>query len=175
MNSRKLAFEKTIKYVLLCLCVVVLYILQGTPGFLEIWGVKPVFLIPFCINLATLEEENYKFIVYVLAGLFMELSAGRIIGYYTIPVIIACTACSFIVKILIKPSHRNAVVMAFISTFTILLFDFFFGYILPGYKGVFIVFLKNVLLASGYSMIFSVLYYKVISAIQNRFISFNAR
>ena len=175
MNSRKLAFEKIIKYVLLCLCVFVLYILQGTPGFLSIWGVKPVFLIPFCINLAALEEENYKLIVYVIAGLLMELSAGRIIGYYTIPIIIACTACSFIVKVLIKPNYRNTVSMAFISTFVILLLDFFFAYIMPGYKGTFIVFFKTVLLASCYSMAFSVLYYKVITAIQNKFLSFNAR
>ncbi|MBE6887860.1 MAG: hypothetical protein E7484_05525 [Ruminococcaceae bacterium] len=175
MNSRKNAIEKIIKYVLLCLCVMFLYVLQGTPGFLSIWGVKPVFIIPFCINLAALEEENYKYIVYVVAGLFMELSAGRIIGYYTIPVIIACTICSFIVKILIKPNYRNTVAMAFVSTFMILLTDFFFSYILSGYKGVFIIFFKTVLLSSCYSMAFSVLYYKIIAAIQKKFISFNAR
>ena len=175
MNSRKNAIEKIIKYVLLCLCVMVLYVLQGTPGFLSIWGVKPVLLIPFCINLAALEEENYKLIVYVVAGLLMELSAGRIIGYYTIPVVLACTACSFVVRILIKPNYRNTVAMAFISTFVILLIDFFFSYILPGYKGVFIVFLKTVVLSSCYSMAFSVLYYKIITAIGNRFVRFNAR
>lgn len=175
MNSRKLAFEKIIKYTLLCLCVFVLYILQGTPGFLMIWGVKPVFLIPFCINLAALEEENYKLIVYVVAGLLMELSAGRIIGYYTIPVILACTACSFAVKVLIKPNSRNTLIMAFISTLTILALDFFFSYVLPGHRGVFIVFFKTVLLSGCYSMLFSVLYYKIIVIIQNRFLKFNAR
>ena len=132
MNSRRIAFEKIIKYVLLCLCVFVLYILQGTPGFLSIFGVRPVFLIPFCINLAALEEENYKLAVYVVAGLLMELSAGRIIGYYTIPIIFACTACSFVVRVLIKPNYRNTVAMAFVSTFIILLLDFFFSYILKG-------------------------------------------
>lgn len=175
MNSRRIAFEKIIKYVLLCLCAFVLYILQGTPGFLSIWGVRPVFLIPFCINLAALEEENYKLAVYVVAGLLMELSAGRIIGYYTIPIILACTACSFVVRILIKPNYRNTVAMAFVSTFTILLLDFFFSYILQGYKGIFIIFVKTVLLSSCYSMAFSVLYYKIIAAIQKKFVNFNAR
>ena len=175
MNSRKNAIEKIIKYVLLCLCAMVLYVLQGTPGFLSIWGVKPVLIIPFCINLAALEEENYKLVVYVVAGLLMELSAGRIIGYYTIPIILACTICSFLVKILIKPNYRNTVSMAFVSTFAILMADFFFSYILPGYKGIFIVFIKTVLLSSCYSMSFSVLYYKIIAAIQKKFISFNAR
>lgn len=175
MNSRRLAIEKIIKYTLLCLCVFVLYVLQGTPGFLSICGVKPVFLIPFCINLAALEDENYKLIVYVLAGMLMELSAGRIPGYYTIPVVLACTVCSFIVRILIKPNHRNTVVMAFVSTLTILTMDFFFSYVLPGYKGIFTIFFKTVLLSSCYSMLFSVLYYRMIATIQNKFVKFNAR
>ena len=175
MNSRKLAIEKIIKYTLLCLCAFVLYVLQGTPGFLSIWGIKPIFLIPFCINLAVLEDENYKLIVYVIAGMLMELSAGRIIGYYTIPVILVCTVCSFVVRILIKPNYRNTLVMAFVSTFTILAVDFFFSYVLPGHKGVFAVFFKTVVLSSCYSMLFSVLYYRIIEAIQNKFVKFNAR
>ena len=68
MNSRKNTLEQTIKYMLLTLCVFVLYILQGTPGFLQIWGVKPVFIIPFCINLAMLEEDGYSLIVYVVTS-----------------------------------------------------------------------------------------------------------
>lgn len=175
MNSRKLAFEKIIKYVLLCLCVFVLYILQGTPGFLEIWGIKPVFIIPFCVNLSMLEEENYKLIVIVMAGMLMELSAGRIVGLYTIPLVLLCTVCSFMVKILFQPTVRSAVVFSFVCTLIILTMDFFFQYILTGYSGVLLRFVKTVLLSTVYSMIFSVLYYKIISAIQKRFVKFNAR
>ncbi len=175
MNSRKIAIEKITKYVLLCICVFVLYIFQGTPGFLSLWGVRPVFIIPFCVNLAMLEEENYKIIVYIIAGLFMEFSAGRIIGLYTIPIILLCTGCSIIVQVLIKPTYRNTVMLAFAVTFIILTIDFLFNYILPGHSGSLIVFVKTVLLSSVYSMAFSVLYYKTIIAIQTKFRSFNAR
>ena len=175
MNSRKLAIEQTIKYVLLSLCVFALYILQGIPGFLQIFGIKPVFIIPFCINLAMLEEDGYTLIVYVIAGLLMELSAGRIVGMYTIPIIIACTICTIIVKFVFQPNYRNTVAMSFICTFVILALDFFFSYILPGHKGVFVLFLKTVVLASCYSVAFSIPYYKIISAILNRFKKFDAR
>ena len=174
MNSRKIAIEKITKYVLLCICVFVLYILQGTPGFLSVWGVKPVFIIPFCVNLAMLEDENYKIIVYVIAGLLMEFSAGRIAGLYTVPLILLCTGCSIIVRVLIKPNYRNTVALSFAVTFIILTTDFFFQYILPGHSGSMIVFFKTVL-SSCYSMLFSVLYYKIITAIQTKFRSFNAR
>ena len=175
MNSRKLAIEKTIKYVLLCLVVFVLYILQGTPGFLSVFGIKPVFLIPFCINLAMLEDENYTLIVYVIAGMLFELSAGRIVGLYTIPLIIACVVCMIMVKFIFQPNYRNSMAMCFISTFLILSLDFFFNYTLPGYKGVFIIYFKTVVLCSVYSTLFSVLYYKMIVAIQSRFKKYNER
>ncbi|MBQ6897134.1 MAG: hypothetical protein IJN69_08015 [Oscillospiraceae bacterium] len=175
MNSRKLAIEKTIKYVLLCLMVFVLYILQGTPGFLSVFGIRPVFLIPFCIILAMLEEENYAIIVYVMAGLLFELSAGRIVGLYTIPLIIACMICMIMVKFIFQPNYRNSMAMCFISTFIILSLDFFFNYILPGHRGIFIIFIKTVLLTSIYSTLFSVLYFKIIVAVQNRFKKYNER
>ena len=175
MNSRKNTIEQTIKYVLLTLCVFVLYILQGTPGFLQIWGVKPVLIIPFCINLAMLEEDGYTMIVYVIAGLLMELSAGRIVGMYTIPIIIACVICTILVKFVFQANYRNTVVLSFVCTFVILALDFFFSYILPGHKNVFTVFFKTVFLSSCYSVVFSVLYYKIISAIQSRFKKFDAR
>lgn len=175
MNSRKIIFEKILKYTLLSLCVFVLYILQGTPGLLQIFGIKPVLIIPFCINLAMLEEEEYTLAVYIIAGLLMELSAGRIVGMYTIPLIIACTVCTIMVKFIFQPNYRNTVALSFICTLAILTFDFFFGYILRGYRGVLILYLKNVILASAYSVAFSVPYYKLITAIQHRFVKFNAR
>lgn len=175
MNSRKNAIEQTIKYVLLALCVFVLYIFQGTPGFLQIFGIKPVLIIPFCINLAMLEEDGYSLIIYVIAGLLMELSAGRIVGMYTIPIIIACIICTILVKFVFQANYRNTVALSFVCTFVILTLDFFFSYVLPGHKRLFVVFLKTVFLSSCYSVVFSVLYYRIISAIQSRFRRFDAR
>ena len=175
MNSRKNTIEQTIKYVLLILCVFVLYILQGTPGFLQIWGVKPVFIIPFCINLARLDEDEYSLIVYVIAGLLMELSAGRIVGMYTIPIIIACIICTILVRFVFQANYRNTITLSFVCTFVILMLDFFFSYILAGHKNVFMVFFKTVFLSSCYSVLFSVLYYRIIFAIQSRFKKFDAR
>ena len=175
MNSRKIAIEQTIKYVLLSLCVFALYILQSVPGFLQIFGIKPVLIIPFCINLAMLEEDGYTLIVYVVAGLLMELSAGRIVGFYTIPIILACVTCTIVVKFVFQANYRNTVALSFVCTLVILTFDFFFSYILPGYKGVFWLYFKIVLLESCYSVVFSIPYYKLISEIQNRFKKFDAR
>ncbi len=175
MNSRKNNIKQIIKYLLLAICVFVLYILQGIPGFLQIFGVKPILIIPFCINLSMLEDDGYTLIIYVIAGLLMELSAGRIVGIYTIPIIIACTICTVLVKFIFQPNYRNTVVLSFVCTFTILTLDFFFSYILHGYDNLFMLFFKTVFLSSCYSMLFSVLYYKIIQVIQNKFKKFDAR
>lgn len=174
MDSRKLAIEKIIKYFLLVFCVYVLYILQGTPGFFEILGVKPVFIIPFCINLAMLEEEQYALIVYVAGGMLMELSAGRIVGFYTIPILIACTISGIMVKYIFKANYRNTIGFSFACTIIILTVDFFFSYVLQGDSNL-IIYLKTVAFSSVYSAVFSPAYFKVISRIQRKFIKFNAR
>ena len=45
MDSRKIAFKKASKYIMIAIVAFFLYILQDTPNFLSIGGIKPIFLI----------------------------------------------------------------------------------------------------------------------------------
>ena len=93
----------------------------------------------------------------------------------TIPIIIACIICTILVRFVFQANYRNTITLSFIYTFAILMLDFFFSYILAGHKNVFMVFFKTVFLSSCYSVLFSVLYYRIIFAIQSRFKKFDAR
>lgn len=176
MNSKKIALRDAAKYSLFTLIVFMLYVLQGTPGFLQIFGVKPIFLIAFCINLAMLDGESPKsMIIYIVAGFLFELSAGRLVGMYTLPLLVCCIAAAIAVKFFFKANYRNTCVFSLASMILILSIDFLFNYILPGHKGSGIVYLKTVLLSSVYSIIFSPLYYKIIMVINEKFRRFDAR
>ncbi|MEG0091762.1 MAG: hypothetical protein RSA20_08065, partial [Oscillospiraceae bacterium] len=105
MNSRKIAFQTAMKYTVFGVFVFALYILQGTPDFLQIGGVKPIFLIGFCVNLAMLDESPYTIIIYILAGLLFELSASRIMGMITFPLIAMCVAQTIAVKFFFKANY----------------------------------------------------------------------
>lgn len=175
MNSRKIAMQTIIKYTLFGLIVFILYILQGTPGFMQIFGVKPIFLIAFCINLAMLDGSTRAVTIYVVAGFLFELSAGRLVGMYTLPLLVMCWAAMVATKIFLKPNYRNTCAFSFVAMLIILSIDFLFNYILQGYRGSEIVYLKTVLLASTYSTIFSPIYYRIIMLVNQKFRHFDAR
>ncbi|MEG0020620.1 MAG: hypothetical protein RR846_01340 [Oscillospiraceae bacterium] len=175
MNSRKIAFQTAMKYTVFGVFVFALYILQGTPDFLQIGGVKPIFLIGFCVNLAMLDESPYTIIIYILAGLLFELSASRIMGMITFPLIAMCVAQTIAVKFFFKANYRNTCGFSFLTMLVILSIDFVFNYLLHGYRGIGIVYVKTVLLTSAYSTVFSPIYYKIITAVDAKFRRFDAR
>lgn len=175
MNSRKMALQTAMKYTLFGVFAFALYILQGTPGFLQIAGVKPIFLISFCVNLAMLDESPNTIIIYIVSGLLFELSASRIMGTITFPLILICVAETIAVKFFFKANYRNTCGFSFLTMLVILSIDFLFNYLLHGYRGIGIVYLKTVLFTSVYSTIFSPIYYKIIMVINEKFRRLDAR
>ncbi|MEG1782503.1 MAG: hypothetical protein RR253_04560 [Oscillospiraceae bacterium] len=175
MNRQKIIFRQVMKYALLGVSVFLLYIFQSTPKFLQIFGVKPVLIMPFCITLSMLDESWQTIIIYLLGGLLMELSAGRIVGLFTIPLLLICFAGSVAVKFFFKPNTRNSYMFSFMAMLIMLSLDFFFSYVLSGYSHIFMAYVKKVVLLSGYSSLFSVLFHKYIEDINQRFLRFDAR
>ena len=90
MDKRKVLIRKAAKYLIYAFAVFLLYILQSVPGFLKIFGVKPVFIIPFCVALSVYDEDWRAGFVYVFGGLLADLSSGRVAGYITIMLLICC-------------------------------------------------------------------------------------
>ena len=142
--------RKATKYLIYAFAVFLLYILQSVPGFLKIFGVKPVFIIPFCVALSVYDEDWRAGFVYVFGGLLADLSSGRVAGYITIMLLICCVVCVVAVKFLVKPSNRNVFMLSFAVMFIIFTYDFLLTYIMRGYKNFALFYIKNVLLFGLY-------------------------
>ena len=175
MNRQKILFTQITKYSLFCITVFFLYILQSTPGFLSIFGVKPVLIMPFCFTLCILDESWQTILVYLVSGMLMELSAGRIIGFYTIPILVFSMAGMIAVKFFFKPTSRNATILSFVLMLIILSFDFLFTYMFRGYSVLLKRYVTHVVFLSLYSSLFSILFYRYIDNINLRFMRFDAR
>lgn len=167
MDKRKVLIRKAAKYLIYAFAVFLLYILQSVPGFLKIFGVKPVFIIPFCVALSVYDEDWRAGFVYVFGGLLADLSSGRVAGYITIMLLICCVVCVVAVKFLVKPSNRNVFMLSFAVMFIIFTYDFLLTYIMRGYKNFALFYIKNVLLFGLYSSVFAVPFYMLISKISN--------
>ena len=176
MDRRKIIISQIAKYTILALSVFVLYILQSTPGFLNILGIKPVLMLPFCITLSMLDDTRYSYIVYVLGGMLTDLSCGRVIGTYTIMLTLICLLGIIAVKFFFRPSKRNFYLFSFIAMIIMLTIDFSISFTMTGiYTGKIIYYIKNVILVSAYSALFSLMFNVYIDYINLRFLRFDAR
>ncbi len=176
MDRRDIIAKQITKYSIFVLSVFILYILQSTPGFLQIFGIKPVLIIPFCTSLAMLDETEQAGVVYLVGGLLCDLSAGRVVGGFSISLIIVCLAAVIAVKFIIKTTSRNFFYFAFGGMMFIYTIDFMFAFIMGGgYESLMPYYLKNVVGVSLYSALFTQIFYRFIDYINGRFMRFDAR
>ncbi len=175
MDRKQIMMRQIAKYGIFVLMVFILYILQSTPGFLSIFGVKPVFMLPFCITLSMLDETWQAGVVYITGGLMTDLSCGRVPGTFTILLLLVCFGSMIAVKFFFKPNKQNIITFNFACMVFMLTVDFYFSFMFGDYTGKLVYYMKNVLLVSGYSAVFSLLYYYFIDYINLRFVRFDAR
>ena len=175
MDRRKILFKQVAKYSIFVLAVFLLYILQSTPGFMTVFGIKPVFMLPFCIVLAMTDETWPSLIVYITGGMLTDLSSGRIVGVYSILLMLMCFMAVLSVKFFFKPNLRNIYLYTFLAMVIMLSLDFFFSFMYGHYTGKLFYYIKNVLIISGYSAVFSIPFYFFIDYINARFMRFDAR
>ena len=175
MDRRNILLKQIAKYSIFAFAVFVLYILQSTPGFMSVFGIKPVFMLSFCIVLAMLDENWQAGFVYLVGGMLTDLSSGRIVGIYSILLLLVCFMAIVSVKFFFKPTLRNIYAYNLIAMVVMLSVDFFFSFMFGGFTGKLLYYFKSVLLVSIYSSAFSIPFYFFIDFINLRFIRFDAR
>ena len=176
MDRRKIIIKQIAKYSIFVLSIFILYIFQSTPGFLQFFGIKPVLMLPFCITLSMLDDTPQAGVVYLAGGLLTDLSCARVVGTYSIALLLVCVAGVIAVKFFFRPSYRNFYAFSFVAMVVMLSVDFMFNYIMGGaYTSRLIFYMKSVVLVSAYSAIFSLAFYRFIDYINMRFMRFDAR
>ncbi len=175
MDRNKMFIRQFLKYSILVFAVIILYIIQTTPGMFNLFGIKPNFILPFCIVLTFLDYETPMLTVYITAGFLNELAMSRIVGFHTILLVGLAVVGNIISTYYFNPNTRNTTIYSFLSLLIILCIDFFFVYILGGFQGLTQVFIDKVILTSIASIPFIILYYYFIIYVSDRFKRYDAR
>ena len=82
---------KVIRYLAFFLEILLCYIIQTTPGLtLEVFGGRPVLLIPLALSFAVFEDEIPAIFFGVLCGLLSDSGYGGAVGYYAIMLAVLC-------------------------------------------------------------------------------------
>lgn len=131
--------SRLIRYIAYTLEILILFILQQTPGlFPEIFGVRPLLVIPAVITIAMFEPELAAMGFGIFGGLFMDYGGGGSLGFYALVLALLCFVISIIFNTVLQVNIGTAIITALWTVAIIVslswLFQFFLkGYSMPGY------------------------------------------
>lgn len=138
----KLILQKMLIYSVLLFC---LFILQTTPGFLELFGIKPLLVLPLVVSISMLEGELTGGLFGLAAGLLCDSTSVMLFGINSILYMVACVMIGLLVIYYMQPSVWNSVLFAGITLLVRELFEYFFYYVMWGYEGYYLVFAQRML------------------------------
>lgn len=85
-----------IKWIIYTAMLIILYVLQTVPGFLSIFGIKPMLLFPLAITIACFEQPFSSGIFGLVCGMFTDAAADYLMGFNAMIFMIACIVISLI-------------------------------------------------------------------------------
>lgn len=166
MNRPKLSAAKYTVYVLL---MAALYILQSTPHFLAVFGVKPNFVIPLAVAVAVYEGEFVGGLFGALAGVFCDFSSTTLFGFHAIIILVCCVAAGLLTIYLLRPTAVNFVILTGGTLLVQGLLDYLLNFYMWGYSSVEMVLTRRILPGIGYTLLLSPLLYWLTGRIFRRF------
>ncbi len=158
MNEKSLRFA--LKHLCYAVSMLVLFTLQTTPGLFELWGVKPILVVPFAVCIAALEGEFIGGLYGALAGLLCDLAGSWVFGFHAI----LCLCCNVAVGLaaiyLVRRSLGSVMLLSLGVLLLTQLLGYFFHYAIWGYEGVSLILWRHTLPVIAYSVLATLpLYY----------------
>lgn len=167
MNDKK--WVHVAKHMAYIAVLVLLYVLQTTPGFLTVFGVKPNFVIPAAICVAFHEGEFVGGLYGALAGILCDLSGFTLFGFNSIITLACCVAAGLLVIYLLRPTVVNFVLLVFAALLARGLLEYLFNYWMWGYDNVWMVLVYNTIPTVLYSTAASPLVFYLLAWVSGRF------
>ena len=110
----RVEWNKVIRYLAYTLELLVLFMLQETPGLLPpLFGARPVLLFPAVITIAMFETEIPALAFGVVGGLFCDFGLSGTLGFHALVLGVLCFFISLLVRVYLQsniataPSHGD--------------------------------------------------------------------
>lgn len=126
--------NRMIRYLAFSLELLVLFMLQQTPGFFpEIYGAKPLLLIPGAVTIAMWEEETPAMVFGVFAGLLMDFGFGGALGISALGLGLLCYIVSALTKTVLQIHFITSLITAVWTVAVLVLLTWLTRYVMAGY------------------------------------------
>lgn len=158
---------KIVKNLAYLLEVILCYIIQTTPGMtIEIFGGRPVLLLPLALTISVFENEEPAIFWGVLCGLLSDSNYTGPVGYYAIMLAVVCYVVSRLMTNYIHTNLLTVIMISALSIPVIIFGQFVLFYVAAGYDYVWEYFSMHYISRIVYTFAFVPVMYGV-----NRFIS----
>ena len=125
---------KYLRYFAYTIEILVFFMVQETPGLVpDLFGARPVLLIPVALSIAMFENETVSMAFGLLCGLLIDFGAGGVLGFHGMLLSVGCYSIGLIAANLIQTNFLTAMIIAVISTASIVFLQWVFFYLLFSY------------------------------------------
>jgi len=144
----------TAKYTIYALVLLMLYVLQTTPGLFVNFNAGPILVIPAAIAIAMCEGELTGGFYGAFAGLLWDDMTGRLLfGFHGLFTAFFCIVAGLLVIHLMHCNFRNAMLFVAVAMLATGSLEFFFGYGMWGHENVWMVYVFHTLPTIAYTII----------------------
>ncbi len=147
------------KYCSYIVFIIILFVLQTTPGFLTVMDVKPNFVIPAAVCIAMREGEFLGGLYGAFVGILCDLGGFNLFGLNAILLLIAGVACGLLTIYLLRPGLFNFLMLLAAVLLTRSLLDYLLNFLMWGYENVWMVLAYRILPGVAYSLVAAPLVY----------------
>ncbi len=134
---------QTVKWFAYALLIFVCYLLETSGSYL-----KPLFLIPAALCIASHTGEIQAMAVGTICGLLLDLACGKLLGYNAVWLVVSCVAVSLLHSYLLREKLLNMLFLTLVCTAVQGYLDFVFYYAVWEHENVSLIYTK-VILPSG--------------------------
>lgn len=174
MNTTKTIFA--LKHIVYTLLLLLLYILQTTPGFLAIRGIRPLWVIPAALALAMFEGEFVGGIYGAVAGLLCDVTAvprqsggSLLFGFNGLIVTLFCVTAGLLIIYLFRNNVLGCLLFALVTLLVRGSLEFLFAYGMWGHENVWKIYVCYTLPVVLYTLVVTPVVYWVVRGIFRRF------
>ena len=140
--------------------ILVFFAIQQTPGLMpEVFGARPVLLIPVLISIALFEDEITGLWFGVFIGLLMDFGISNVLGFNCILMAVFGYVLGLMSVNFIKVNILTSMISVIAVSIIVYLNHFVFGYLLHMYGENSYILLNNYLPRFGYTVLISPIFY----------------
>lgn len=167
MNNRPKI--RAAKYTIYGLFMLALYILQTTPGFLSVFGLKPNLVLPVAMAVAVCEGEFPGGIFGAAAGVLCDFGAVSLFGFQGAVLLACCTAAGLLTVYLLRPTMVNFILLLAASLLIHGMLIYLLSFYMWDYEDVGLVLTHRILPGIVYTLLLSPLFFLVVRRLHERF------